>query len=235
MRPYYDEAGIVLYHGDCREVMADQGFQERLEDGTALVTDPPYGTEAFGNGYGRGRSKIEGDATLDALVGMLRAWAAVLGADPCWLLAFCACRRRREVENLFLGAGFDLVGEAIWDKGRPSLGYTVRYAHEAVIVARQGEIRPAAPLLSVLRGYRTTEVMAQRHPHEKPVEVMGRLIEFACPVNGLILDPFSGSGSTLRAAKDLGRKAIGIEVSEHYCEVTAKRLQQEVLDFGASA
>ena len=81
---------------------------------------------------------------------------------------------------------------------------------------------------SVLQG--RVQAMAKcgrRHPHEKDVATLRLLID-KC-VAGVVLDPFMGSGTTLRAAKDLGRKAIGIEIEERYCEIAAKRLAQEVL------
>lgn len=75
---------------------------------------------------------------------------------------------------------------------------------------------------------------AKWHIAEKSIDVM-RWLARLCPEGGLILDPFMGSATTLRAAKDMGRRAIGIEIDERYCEIAAKRLGQEVLDFGESA
>jgi len=74
---------------------------------------------------------------------------------------------------------------------------------------------------------------ALAHPTQKPEELMRRLIRFFTTPGDTILDPFMGSGTTLRAAKDLGRKAIGIEIEEKYCEIAAKRMAQAVLPLEA--
>jgi len=236
MTPYYQDAHVTIYHGDCREVLPTLG------EVCAVVTDPPYGTEALGRGYGRrqlaGRADgrghtIAGDADLSAMSDALQL-AVPLVSRSGWVVAFCAPRKRRDAEDVMADAGLTIRGEVVWDKGRPGLGYTIRYSHETAIVASVvADSRPASPLLSVLRGRRTGEAMRDRHPHEKPVEIMARLVEFAAPVNATVLDPFAGSGSTLRAAKDLGRTAIGIEIEERYCEIAAERCRQEVLELGA--
>lgn len=238
MKPYYADDFVTLYHGDCRDLLPSL-----RADG--IVTDPPYGTEGLGEGYGRrqlaratdDRSgwKIDGDCDLSVFAAAASHFRAILPADA-WCVAFCAPRRRRLAEDVLLASGAVVEGEAVWEKGRAGLGYTIRYAHETALVGRYGE--PSAErgaLLSVLRGYRTSEVMAERHPHEKPVEVMARLIEFAVPLFGVVLDPFVGSGASLRAAKDSGRRAIGIEIEERWCEHAADRCRQETLNLGGVA
>ena len=74
-----------------------------------------------------------------------------------------------------------------------------------------------------------------KHPCEKPLSMLTHMVEASTKLCDVVLDPFAGSGSTLVAAKAIGRKAIGVELEERYCEIAARRLAQDVLDFGESA
>ncbi len=115
----------------------------------------------------------------------------------------------------------------VWNKIRMGMGMPWRNQHELIAFGKRGagEIRTGkhGNVLSVNR------VPNEYHPTEKPVELLGILLSNA--EAGLVLDPFMGSGTTLRAAKDLCRTAIGIEIEEKYCEIAANRMSQEVLDF----
>ena len=219
MKPYYDHAGITIFHGDCREVLPKLGTVE------LIITDPPYGTGAY-----------EWDK-LPSLVMSCRR--AVFGRLPEMLP--------------MLSPAPDLVvtwwpsnGDCI---GRSRSGVH-RQAHVIALWGYQGEVRKArASEASIRLGWDSPGLMADvwtdphphagfvksqySHPTEKPVTLMRRLITLMGDQE-LIVDPFCGSGSTLVAAKDLGRRAIGIEIEERYCEIAAKRLAQEVMQFGVA-
>lgn len=224
MQPYYEHAGIAIYHGDCREILPS------LPKVDAVITDPPYGTQLLGGGYGRrqlhstngkDRRPIANDLDLSALSEAFPF--LVEKVESGWMFVFYAARRTPEFLQL---VGPYWIGEVIWDGLRPGLGYTVRYQHESIAVLKVGDAsKPTEALISVIREYGEG---VEAHPHQKPVALMQRLIRFT---TGIVCDPFMGSGTTLVAAKNLGRKAIGIEIEERYCEIAAKRLSQEVFDF----
>ncbi|HLU95578.1 MAG TPA: site-specific DNA-methyltransferase [Thermobifida alba] len=125
----------------------------------------------------------------------------------------------------------------VWDKGdSPGMGDLKMPwgpAHEEIYVFGAGW--HGRRRSNVLRYPTIPPSAAARpsHPTPKPVSLMVDLIQ-CCPP-GVIADPFAGSGTTLRAAKDLGRRAIGVEVNEQYCEIAARRLAQETFDFGGAA
>lgn len=216
MKPYYVDDAVTLYLGDCREVTA-------WLEADVLVTDPPYGTGTRSDGaYGRRDLhaetvgfRIAGDESTDARDDMLSMW----GAKPA--LVFGSPRMP------------DPPGEwadrLVWDKKRPGMnGGPWRYRHESIFVTA-GFVRTSDAAVPIIEAWPDQK----DHIHAKPLALMLRLVAAAPP--GIIADPFTGSGSTLVAAKQLGRKAIGVEIDERYCEVTAKRLNQGVLNFGVTA
>ena len=213
MSPYYSDDLVTLYHGDCREVTA-------WLEADVLVTDPPYGSEGT-SGYGRsalGKRTIANDRDVSIRNLALISW----GSRPAIVFGHPALAEPPGTWDARL----------VWDKRFPGLGAGPwRWQHEMIYV--RGRWAKAAPDFSVLSVSRGPQSEARdRHPHTKPDALMTRLIDGA--PGGTIADPFAGSGSTLVAAKQLGRRAIGVELEERYCEIAARRLAQDTL-FGASA
>lgn len=256
MMPYYDHAGITIYHGDCLEVMP--GLPEQTID--AVICDPPYGTTAC-------------------------AWDTVIPFAPMWAAIKRLIRPRAPVvlfssqpfTSALVMSNLDWFRYSwVWDKGR---GFNPQLAniqpmkcHEDISVfAREGHtynpqkraldredrrnIKSGSPnrkdggghrilsgseLITGIRVftdrfpesiicYPAVAQTERRHETEKPLELMRYLLQTYTEPDATVLDFACGSGTTLRAAKDLGRKAIGIEIEERYCEIAARRLQQEVL------
>jgi hypothetical protein len=212
--PYYSDEFVTLFLGDCLEVT------EWLA-ADVLVTDPPYGTEGIAGGYGRAGFTIANDATTEARDEVLTNW----GERP----ALCFGTPRMAEPP----GGW--IYRLVWDKVEPGMnGGAWRYTHECIYVRGVGWTRLSASSYSILRFPRSDGMgndERTEHPHRKPVGLLETLISAAPP--GVIADPFAGSGSTLVAAKALGRRAIGVELEERYCEIAARRLAQGVLDFGA--
>ena len=209
--PYYSDGYVTLYHGDCREVTA-------WLDADVLVTDPPYGYGYASNQEGEFKGRqIANDLDLSARADVLAAW----GPRPA--LVFGSWRMPKPV-------GTHTV--LTWDKGLASgmgdLSIPWKPNTEEVYVIGKGFVgRRDSSVLSA--SVVTWASKGREHPNMKPVGLMQQLI---AKTVGTIADPFAGSGSTLVAAKQLGRKAIGVELDERYAEIAARRLSQDVLDFG---
>ena len=225
MEPYYDHGGIKIYHGDCREIMP------QLERVDLVLTDPPYGIAYQTARRSAGdalRVPVKNDETLDVVASAWPAIIARLKDDRHWY-SFASPRRIAEASDIF--DGFKSI--IAWDKGdRGTVGdLTCGFgeAWEAIFYGMKGR-RP-------LNGKRPRTVircdwsgtMDPIHPTVKPIWLLAKMIEWSSHKDEMVFDPFLGSGTTLRAAKDLGRKAIGIELEEKYCEIAAQRLAQEVL------
>lgn len=218
MTPYYDEGGITIYHGDCREVTT-------WLEADVLVTDPPYGMGLrVSRGGAFGVSEIAGDSDTELRDTALSMW----GSGPALVFGRWSVPRPPEARMVLT-----------WEKGEHvgmgDLSLPWKPNTEEVYVLGSGFVGHRGG--SVLRYLAIAGTVGRAmtgdrfHPTEKPVDLMRDLIG-KCPP-GVIADPFMGSGTTLRAAADLGRRAIGVEVREDYCEIAAKRLAQGVLNFGA--
>lgn len=221
MKPYYQDDLVTLYHADCLKDRTWLGAD-------VLVVDPPYGYSHKSGGGPRGNAswkntEIANDADTSARDDVLAAW----GDRPA--LVFGSWKRDRPAATRAL---------LIWDKGGHSgmgdLSIPWKPNFEDIYVLGSGFSGPRTT--GVLTGHHVpaNETAGRLHQHQKPISLMRELIS-KCP-SGIIADPFAGSGTTLRAAADLGRKAIGYEISEKHCETIAKRLQQGALDlFGGAA
>lgn len=222
VRPYFEDESVAIYHGDCREVLPRLGAVD------LVLTDPPYKlTQAYS-------ASVDADNLLAVAT---ICWAAPMLLQSVVPGAFAAVYYDTRILPLCLEA-FRMGG---W-----------RYLRNLTLYRRWGGAskvhgwmstsdfvllfqRPGAPEVYYGATYHDVyvkdgpELDNGGHPAQKPLEFVARILQNLCPPSGVVLDPFMGSGTTLRAAKDLGRKAIGIEIEERYCEVAAKRMSQMVL------
>ena len=220
MKPYYSDESVTLWHGNCLEVT------DWLE-ADVLVTDPPYGM-AFRSRMGGsfGESLIAGDEDVRARDAALEAW----GARPALIFGRWSIARP-------VGTRMVLTWEKGNHVGMGDLAMPWKPNTEEVYVLGSGFSghRGSSVLrhLAIAGTVGRADLGTRHHPTQKPTGLMVELID-KCPP-GIIADPFVGSGSTLVAAKQLGRKAIGVELEERYCEKAARRLSQGVLDFGGES
>jgi site-specific DNA-methyltransferase (adenine-specific) len=217
--PYYEADGITLYHGDCLEVT------EWLA-ADVLVTDPPYGRQwrqgdtasHFGWRSNRNDVGIANDhdtATRDRAITQWGSAPAIVFGD------------------LMLAPPANTKHVLIYDKNDGGVIGAVggfRRSIEAIYLVGTGwgsSIGGRSAVLTARASMGGNYARKAGHPHAKPLDVLSTLIE-ACPP-GTIADPFAGSGSTLLAARNLGRQVIGVEIEERYCELIARRLAQTAL------
>lgn len=212
MRPYYERDGITIWHGDQRDVMSEVAFD-------VIVTDPPYGVSERTNRRAAGRGKLA----------VCNDFPPVHGDDE----PFDPSPWTRYGRVVLWGANHyasrlpDSPSWLVWDK-REGQGSNDNADCEMAWTNLGGPARLFRHYWNgMLRASERGEPRA--HPTQKPVELMKWCINLAGL--GTVLDPFMGSGTTLVAAKLEGRRAIGIEIEERYCEIAAKRLAQGVLNF----
>jgi len=212
VKPYYEEAGITIYHGDCREILP--AAIASLDLPSCIIADPPYGV---GKDYGEGSKddlatfqwavELVADAGLPASVHMSVSRLYDLPRRPQWTAVW----------NKPLGMS-GLIAYPIYPHWEPIAFYNIKgdYAGNN---GHRSDVYEFMPIRADKEG----------HPTPKPEGLAAELIRFFNTY--VVIDPFSGSGTTLVAAKNLRYSAVGIEIEEKYCEIAANRLRQSVLNF----
>jgi site-specific DNA-methyltransferase (adenine-specific) len=220
VKPYYQDDLVTLYHGDCLEVT------EWLS-ADVLVTDPPYGIAWKGiwnyvkgedNKTKPGQQPIKNDEESVVRDMALSLW----GSKPAIVFGSWKVSRPELTKH-----------RLIWHKAGMApgaLNAAFMSQDEEIYIWGDGFRKSSPPLRSVIRTEeaRSVEVSKIGHPTPKPIGLMEILVD-RCP-DGVIADPFAGSGATLIAARNYGRKVVGVELEEKYCELIAKRLSQQAFD-----
>jgi DNA modification methylase len=230
--PYYADDAVTLYDGDCVEILASL----RRASVNTVLTDPPFFMPA--QAYA-GRDASWQQSWADTSI--LATWWNVVAEAVTpkikpdgHLLVFCD-DASYPVFYPAVYTRWPNIACLVWDKQRPGMGTAWRMSSELIIAARhRSAYWTGGAQGSVLR-FASVHSTDRVHPVDKPEALMRALIEPTTPVGGTVLDPFAGGGSTLAAAASLGRKAIGVELDERYCEVIANRFAQGALDFGGVA
>ena len=253
MTPYYEHAGITIYHGDCREVVND------IQPGSVslVVTSPPYNQMTEHAKPPSGMYK-----NSDAGAGFFRAWKErgysddmsepeyVVWQNTLFAEIGAACRddaslfynhqvRWRDGECLhpvrwFTPGGWRMRQEIIWNRGGGMMFNArmfVRFDERFLWFVRGDTWKwnqAVVGLSTIWNVAREQQQQGKLHPVAFPVELPSRCIAAVTDAGDTVLDPFMGSGTTLVAAKYAGRRAIGIETQERYCEIAAKQLAQEI-------
>lgn len=230
----------TLHHGSCHDILANQDiFEGRKID--CLLTDPPYGVD-FQSTYGKSpearekfQAKIEDDESVEVAIERFAHTMSLLGphlADTCELYVFSQWQVSPSwqtfLESLGETQGIRLMQLIIWEKGYPGIGdlkYNWGCGHEFIYYLKKGN-RPVPYRRSAIIHVDKVRPGTNIHPTQKPTELLDILIQYSTDPGQLVFDPYAGSGSTLVAARDAGRDAIGTEVKESYFRDASERLRE---------
>jgi len=222
LKPYYQDKWVTIYHGDCREILPSLDVKVDL-----VLTDPPYGIDLKHKNLGSKRAYRSYDPNCRSI-----DWGAIKGDneqfDPSFLLHFNniilwgANHYSSKLPDSHFWLAWDRKCERAADNDATDveLAWVKGLPYKTVRIFRH-----------MWTGFQRDSEVGEKHLHptQKPVELFKWCLNWF-PKCNIILDPFSGSSPVLRAAKDLNRYSIGIEIEEKYCEIAAKRCSQEVME-----
>lgn len=230
MKPYYQDDFATVYHGDCRDILA--GLRA-----DCVITDPPYNEKTH-----QGARTLSDSGEVCELVNfahtepdeLRRVFSQCIATGPRWVIATLAYQHAIELE-VSPPEGLRFVRLGVWVKtnscpqftgDRPSQGWeAIAYMHRlGGRMQWNGGGRTG--------NFVSTKDRSGLHPTAKPLDLIQHLVGLFSNRGETVLDPFMGAATTLVAAKNLGRKSIGIESNEAHCETAANRLSQETLGLG---
>lgn len=210
-----------IYKGDCLRLL--KYLPDNVVD--AVITDPLYGIDFNRNKF----DPIQNDKK--PFIWWIYDAYRILKDDGC-MICFCRWDVQEQFRYAMEIAGFEVKSQIIWDRVIHGIGNlqsafapqhdTIWFAVKKSFCFQNG--RPH----SVVRSQRVN-TETQKHPNEKPLDLMRHLIEKTTDKGDLVVDPFCGSGSTCVAAKQIGRDYIGFEIEDHYCQIAKDRLSQKIL------
>ena len=230
MKPYYQDESVTIYNADCRDVLPT------LDTVDLVLTDPPYG---IAENSGRRLHAYKDPEKSKGRIGWSNKAEVTDYGDTRWdndpldIHTWSLMQSLSENQVVWVANHLvEVLGKPkqtlVWDK-KCKNGWEDTFSDFEV--GYSSKVAPARMYRHLWMGaFRDGRDNNRVHPTQKPVELMVWCAEFF-PDAQTILDPFMGSGTTLRAAKDLNRKAIGIEIEERYCEIAAKRMSQMAMAF----
>jgi len=251
MSLYYSDGSVTLHHGRMEDVLPT------LADGSidAVITDPPYNVSTRNGRDGTTPGRLlRKDGTSRKVQRDFGEW------DRTWMpgpFLEHTSRLLRPGGSLVAFTSEFLIGDYMlsglnhrnliyWRKTNPTPAFPQLYVRAVEMAVWQ--VQGKTPWVwngggyvqnvytgPVVSGFRCANGETRVHPNQKPLWLMRSLIDQHTEPSSLIVDPFAGSGSTLAAAKYSGRRCLGVELDESYCEKAAERLAQDVLDFGGAA
>lgn len=231
MKPYYEDDLVTLYHGDCRDVLASM----EGESVAAVLTDPPYTERTHSKARTPEREGVTAFAAIDDrdLREILRDCGHVSRG---WVVATLDYRHAVEFEE-HPPKHLKVMRLGVWVKTNPTpqlSGDRPAQGWESIAYMHRDDRRSKWNGGGSHGNYVAPIPPPEGHPTAKPLPLVSQWVRWFTQPGDIVLDPFAGSGTTLRAAKDEGRAAIGVERDERYCELIARRLSQDTL-FGGAA
>ena len=227
-QPYYQDESVTIYNADCREVLPT------LDKVDLVLTDPPFSEYTHVNaksnrGIGHGNRAIDFQPIdFQEIFNLFSSCGKICDG---WLVSFLDHSHiaRMEIEA---PEPWEFMRFGVWVKTNPMPQISAdRPANgwDGILYMRNGVTKPRWNGGGVNGNYIGPTINDGVHPTGKPIVFLKKIVQWFTSSGDTILDPFMGSGTTLRAAKDLNRKAIGIEIEERYCEIAAQRMSQLVM------